>query len=285
MSSMYVINSRGDKELFSEQKLYNSVKRTALSDQLAEEIFDSVKKEIYPDIKTSEIFRKIKKKLSRKSKAGAARFNLKEGMRKLGPTGFPFERFAAEVLRSIGFDVKIGQHIPGRCLKDYEIDFIARKKGLVYVGECKYRNLSGDRVHQQDALANYARFQDILAGPYFKSGQYDNCAIKTILITNTKFTGNAFDYSSCVGVDLLGWRTPRNEGLEYLIEKHKLYPVTLLHSLKGYLKDILVSEELSLISDVAKINPEKFSAKFRVPAGHIRSLVEEARDLTEKFEA
>lgn len=279
MTSIYIVKSNGDKELFSEKKLYNSVKRVAIFDDETSKIFESVKKEIYPGIKTSEIFKKIKTLLRKNYKSGAMKFNIKEGMRKLGPTGFPFEKFIAEVFRKLGYQVKINQHIPGACIKDYEIDLIAKKENFIYLGECKYRNLAGDKVHQNDALANHARFQDILHGDYFKKEISDNYKMKTILITNTKFTNNAYDYSTCVGVDLLGWNTPMGNGLENLIAKHHLYPVTLLPSLKGYLKDILVSQEIMLVSDVIKIKPEIFSKKFNVPISSILLLIKEAESL------
>lgn len=282
MKDLYVINLRGERELFSEKKLLNSIKRVALSDKLAFEIFEAIKKEIYPEIKTSEIFRNIKRLLAQKNKVLAAKFNLKEGMRKLGPTGFLFEKFIGEIFEKLGFQVRINQYLPGHCVKEYEIDLVAQKKDLVYIGECKYKNLAGDMVSQNDALANYARFQDILRGPYFKRERYDNCKIKTILITNTKFTNNAFDYSSCIGVDLLGWNTPMGKGLDHLIAEHQLYPVTLLSSFKGYLRNILVSKQIMLISDVAKINPEKFSKEFKVPKKSISSLVREAQGLLER---
>jgi uncharacterized protein YmfQ (DUF2313 family) len=277
MSHIYIINSRGEKEIFSESKLYNSVKRVAISNDLAKEIFNSVKNEIYPGITTLEIFSKIKKLLHKSSKPGAMRFNLKDGMRKLGPTGFLFEKFIAEIFENLGYQVKIDQYLPGHCVKNYEIDLVAQKDDLVYVGECKYRNLAGEMVHQTDALANYARFQDILSGSYFKQEKYNNCKIKTILITNTKFTNNAYDYSSCMGIDLLGWNTPKDEGLQNIIDRHQLYPITLLSSLKGYLKDIMVSEEIMLVSDVLKINPEDFAKKFKLPVSSVLSLVKEAK--------
>ena len=191
-------------------------------------------------------------------------------------------KFIGEIFKKLGFEIKINQHIPGFCLDDYEIDFVAQKKDLIYVGECKYRNLPGDKVHIQDALANYARFLDILKGPYFTKKECRDCEIKTILVTNTKFTDKIINYASCVDVSLLGWKYPRNNGLEYLIEKHKLYPATILTSLKGYLKEILVSEKIMLIQDIVEINSRKFSEKFNIPQRYLLSLIEEARLLLGK---
>ena len=59
--------------------------------------------------------------------------------------------------------------------------------------ECKYRNLRKGKVHSRDALANYARFLDIQKGSFFK-----NKKMKSILVTNTKFTTKVIKYSKCV---------------------------------------------------------------------------------------
>lgn len=277
MAQVYVINSNGEKEPFSFQKTYRSARRVGASKKSAAEIAGIIEKEIYPGIKTSEIFRKVKKLLYRETPRAALRFNLKEGIRKLGPTGFPFEKFAAEIFKKLGFEIKINQFISGFCLADYEIDFTARKENLIYVAECKFRNCAGEVVHLGDVLANYARFLDILKGSYFAEEKNQNLRIETIMVTNTKFTGRAADYSSCAGVNLLGWRYPRNNGLEYLIEKYKLYPITILPSLKGYLEKIFVSEKMMMVQDVAKINPQEFSKKFKIPLKDLNFLIEEAR--------
>ena len=279
---MYVINSRGEKEPFSSQKAYRSAKRVGASTVLAGEIAEIIKKEAFPGIKTSDIFKRIKKLLSKKAPKSAIRFSLKEGMRKLGPTGFPFEKYVGGILKKRGFEVKINQYLPGFCIRSYEIDFLAQKDNLIYVGECKYRNFSGERVHSGNALANYARFLDILKGPCFKAKKYQNFKLKTMLITNTKFTSRTRDYSRCMGVELLGWRYPQNRGLEFLIEKEKLYPITILPSLKGYLKDIFVSERIMLAQNVLEINPQRFSKKFKVPIKYLESLIREAEILLKK---
>lgn len=281
VSLLYVVNSNGERERFSLQKVYRSVRRVSASQELARKIAKTIGKEAYSGIRTSEISEKIKKLLCQETPRSALRFNLKEGMRKLGPSGFPFEKFIGEVFKKLDFETKINQYIPGFCLTDYEIDLLAQKENLIYIGECKYRNFSGETVHLRDALANYARFLDILNGPYFKAKKYRNYKIKTILITNAKFTAQAIRYSYCKDIELLGWKRPKNQGLEYLIEKNNLCPITILPSLKGPLKDVFVSEEIMLVQDVAKINPQKFSEKFKISPRYLYPLVGEAKLLIE----
>ena len=273
---------RRQLKLFSLQKIYKSARRVGADKELARKIVKSIEKEAYPGIKTSKIFKKVKKLLRREIPRAAIRFNLKDGMRKLGPTGFPFEKFIGEIFKKMGFETKINQYLPGLCIKSYEIDFLARKGNLIYVGECKYRNTAGERVHSKDTLANYARFLDILRGPYFKSKKYRNFKTKTMMVTNTKFTSRAIDYSLCAGTALLGWKYPKNKGLEHLIEKEKFYPITILPSLRGYLKDIFISEKIMLVEDVLKIDSQKLAKKFKIPIKRFEPLIKEARILLEK---
>jgi len=63
---------------------------------------------------------------------------------------------------------------------------------------------------------DYARFLDIIQGPYFKSAGYKNFTVKSMMVTNTKFTDRILDYARCVGTELLGWNYPRTGGWSIL---------------------------------------------------------------------
>lgn len=281
MASLFVINARGKKEPFSFKKVYRSAKRAGAFSKTARRVAEIIRKEAYPGIKTSEIFRRIKELLRRKAPEAALKFNIKEGMRKLGPTGFPFEKYAGEILKNLGYRVKINQFLPGKCVRSYEIDFVAEKGKTVYIGECKYRHHFGDIVHSQDALANYARFLDISEGKRFKSAKYKNREIKTMLVTNTKFSNRSIAYCRCVGTELLGWNYPEGRGLGYIIGEGKLYPVTILPALKKYIKKAFVEKEIMLAKDVLKVDPEKFARKHKIQLKHLKSLISQAKILLE----
>ncbi|HUW71880.1 MAG TPA: hypothetical protein VMV66_01650 [Candidatus Humimicrobiaceae bacterium] len=279
MASLFVINARGEKEPFSFQKVYRSAKRAGAFSKIARKIAETIEKEAYPGMKTLEIFGRIKKMLGREAPGVALKFNIKEGMRKLGPTGFPFEKYVGEILKNLGYEVKINRFLPAKCVRSYEIDFVAEKGKTIYVGECKYRQDFGDIINSQDALANYARFLDISRGNYFKSPKYKNREIKTMLVTNTKFSGKSIAYCRCVGVELLGWNYPENRGLEYLIGREKLYPVTILPALKKYIKKAFVEEKTILAKDVLEIDPEKFARKHKIQLRQLQSLISQAKIL------
>jgi len=269
----FVINSQGEEEPFSFKKVYQSARKVGASKFLAKKIAETIEGEAYPGMKTAEIYKRVKELLEREVPGAAMRYSLKKGMRRLGPTGFPFEKYIGEILLKNGFMVKLNQHIPGLCCR-YEIDFLAEKDNLFYIGECKYHNLPGERVHLNVALANYARFLDITNGSFFK-----NLKTKSLLVTNTKFTAEVIQYSKCVDVKILGWNYPRDKGLEYLIDSQKLYPVTILPSFKGRLVDVFSKKRMMLAQDVLKIQAKKFARKNKISEEELMSLVKEAEIL------
>jgi len=273
MALIHVVNSSREKEPFSLKKVYRSARRVGASKSLARKIAKTIEKEAYPGIKTSEIFQKVRKMLRREKPRAALRFNLKKAMKKLGPTGFPFEKYIGAIFLKKGFKVKLNQFIQGFCCR-YEIDFTAQKGNLLYIVECKYRNLPGAKVDSEVALANYARFLDIEKGE-----KNSNLQIKSLIVTNNKFTTKAIKYSTCVGVELLGWNYPRNKGLEYLIDSQKLYPITILPSLDRYLAKVFAEKKMMLVRNILKIDITKFTKEIKTSERHLKQLVKEAEIL------
>jgi Holliday junction resolvase len=276
MRKKYVINSRGEKEPFSKKKVFNSCRRSGASRKLAEEISKKIQKTIYSGIETSEIFRLVKLLLSENSPELVMRVSLREAMRKLGPSGFDFEKYIAKIFYKNGFEVTLNVHVPGLCISSYEIDFLAKKRKLVYLGECKYHRGVGDRVDLKIALADYARFLDIKKGEYFKG-----YTLRNIIVTNAKFTSELVKYSRCTGTELLGWRYPRRKGLERFIEKSKLYPITVLPSLKGYLKKTFAEKGIILIQDLLDVDAEMLAESLKLQKEEVENLVSEAKMLLE----
>jgi len=256
MEGLYVTNKRGEKEPFSFKKLYQGIRNCGASKEISLEIASQIQKEIFPGISTQAIYQRAFELLLEKSPKSAIRFNLKRAIEKLGPTGFPFEKFIARVFETKGFEVKVNQIIPGFCVQ-YEIDFVAKRENLVYIGECKFHSLPGGRVDLQVALANFARFLDIKNGKFLNS----NLEYKSILVTNTKFTQEAISYSRCVGVELLGWKYPLERGLEKEIEENKLFPITILPSVSPDLGKILIDNKIVLVKDVFSPEFEKLKIK------------------------
>jgi hypothetical protein len=276
MEKIYVINLRGEKELFSLRKVFNSARRAGASEKLAQEIALKIQKQAFPGIKTSEIFKKAKELLRRSDKSSGLRFSLKEAIRKLGPSGFPFEKYIGDIFLIQGFEVFLNQKIKGRYAK-HEIDFLAKKNKFLYIGECKFRIHPGERIDLGIILAIYARFLDLKQGNYFE--KFKGYNIKPILVTNAKFSSQAKRYSQGVGIELLGWNYPVNKGLEIIVESKKLYPITILPSLTNYLMEIFVAQGMMIVRDILKIDVKKFCQENKIKQDKILSLINEAKIL------
>lgn len=273
---IYINNIQGERELFSLSKVYKSAKRVGATNQEAKKIAAIIEQEIYPGIKTTEIFSKVREMLEAKDQKSVMRFNLREAMRKMGPTGYSFEKYAGEIFKSMGYKVKLNLYIPGKCVT-YEIDFLAEKDNFVYIGECKYHKEPEGKVDLQVALANCARFHDILA-----TGKFAGKEVKSILVTNTKLTSEAIRFSECKDIDLLGWRYPREQGLEYLIESRNLYPLTILPSFSGRLSESLANHKTMLVKNVLEMRDTEFPEKKEFYAEGFDKLVKEAEVLLKK---
>lgn len=274
MEPIKVINYQEEKENFSPKKIYESCIRSGASKEIAREITQEIKNNAYDGITTGEIADSVKRLLAVKTQKSSIRFSLKEAMRKLGPSGFDFEKFIVAVLEENGFEVQINKMVPGLCIPSYEIDFVADKEGVRRIGECKYHSCPGERVDLKVALYNQARFIDITKNPAFK-----NINLKAMLVTNAKFTSETINYSECNNVELLGWRYPKEGGLEKLIEDHNLYPITILPSFKKDFKTSFADNQIMLAKDLLNTAPKQISQQTGIHIRFINQLVEEANIL------
>ncbi len=276
---IYVINSLKEKEPFSANKVYNSAIRIGADKKLAEKITETIKSEAYPGIRTYKIFERIKEILFNQNPGLAIKFSLKEGMRRLGPTGFPFEKYIGEIFLREGYDVKLNQQISGKCL-DYEVDFLASNSGEVLIGECKFRNKPEEGiVHSNDVLYHYAKFEDIINNSLFIKKNGKGKIIKTILVTNAKFSRAAIKFAECKSISLLGWRYPPAEGLEKIIDKKNLYPITSLPSLGSSLAQIFSKRKIMLVEDLLNLDAKKFSEEEKVDENFIIEAKKEAKNV------
>lgn len=275
-SLIKVIKYNGEIEPFSVKKVYNSAMRAGASSSLAKEISREIEKEVYQNITTAEIFKRIRNRLKKENLQLAMRFSLKDAMKKIGPAGFVFEDFVRRVLSYYEMRMEPSMIIRGKC-SQYEIDFLAFKDELVYLGECKYRNKSGDKVDVNVCLKSFAILDDVK-----NSGRFKDKSVNFLIVTNAQFTDEAIRYSSCKGLELLGWNYPKDEGLEDMIEAKKLYPITILPSFKGYLAEVLKKERVMLVSDVFSLNIEKFGKRVNIPKKQLESLRKEAEILIDK---
>ncbi|MEK7159962.1 MAG: restriction endonuclease [Patescibacteria group bacterium] len=237
-----VIKANGEKEAFSEDKLKESIKRAGIPSNLQQEVIAHVKLKLYEDIPTSEVYKHITEFLGKEPHL-KSRYSLKQAIMDLGPTGYPFEDYVAEILKAKGYVTQVRSILTGKCV-NHEIDVIAEKENLEkLLIEAKFHNTSGIRTDVHVSLYTKARFDD-LKDKY----KFD----KAYLFTNTKITSDALSYALCTNMGIVSWSYPQNESLRDLIEKFKLYPITIIDSLSQTQKQTLLENHIVLVRDICK---------------------------------
>jgi len=274
----YVINLAGQKEPFSWEKVFSSAQRAGSSKELAKKIADEISLLAYPGISTALIHEEVLKRLRENEPRAGIRFSLKKAIQRLGPTGFPFEKYVGALFENQGWQVFLNQHLKGYCLT-YEIDFLAEKGKKVLIGECKFRHaLAKQKIPSKIILENYAKFLDLEKGEFFKIPAFPKKEISFILVTDAKFTHRTQKFARCYRLELLGWRYPQDRGLEYLIESQNLYPVTILPSLDDDLARQCFEEKIILVKDLLKKWPN-FTRKVKISSQEATTIFEEAKTL------
>ncbi|MBI4100718.1 restriction endonuclease [Candidatus Microgenomates bacterium] len=226
--SINVVKASGEIEPFSEEKVRASLRRAGADNNLTSQLVSHVKGELYNGIPTKVIYSHIFDLLRKEKSRLSSRYNLKEAIMQLGPTGFPFEKFVAGILGFSGYSCEVGKIVRGKCVA-HEIDVAAQKDNERLMIECKYHNQPGAKTDIKTALYVYARFLDVQES--FNQGW---------LVTNTKATTDARVYAECVGLKLISWDWPPENSLRFLIEKSGLHPITALNFLdEGEKKDLL----------------------------------------------
>jgi Holliday junction resolvase len=162
----------------------------------------------------------------------------------LGPTGYPFEQFVAQVLAHNGFEVSVGQVVQGRCVT-HEVDVIATNDTTQYIVECKYYNSQGKYANVKVPLYIRSRVNDIIEYRE-KLHDYKNIRFSGWIVTNTRFTEDAMNYGRCAGLNMLSWSIPRGKGLKDMVEKAGVYPVTVITSLNKKQKEYILSKDIVL---------------------------------------
>lgn len=162
----------------------------------------------------------------------------------LGPSGFPFEDFIAEIFKSKGYTAITGQHVQGHCV-EHEVDVVAYNENKLIMCEAKFHNELGMRSDLKVALYVKARFDDLYEKEYTEYGGARKLD-EGWLITNTKFTATALDYGMCNGLHMVSWNFPAKGNLQDLIEDADLHPITCLRSLKQHQIKELISQNVVL---------------------------------------
>lgn len=250
-----VMKESGELEGFDSGKLLESLERSGIMPETAEDVLRKISPLLRPRIPTREIYKLVRGKLGTLER-GRMRYALKRAIFDLGPTGYPFEKYVARILVANGYTVKVGVIVQGRCVR-HEVDVVARRGKERFMVECKFHINPGIYSNVKTALYIHSRFQDIKRAER-KRGRKSDFS-RGMLVTNTRFSTDATDYARCVGLKAIGWKYPRAESLERMIDKSKVYPVTVLPGLGRRAVRALLGGDIILASDLAGLRAEEIA--------------------------
>lgn len=244
---MEILKADGTRESFNEHKLDSSLKKAGANATQRAHVIEIIKKEIVPEMRTQDIYRKAFELLREYDDPIAAKYSLRRAVFSLGPTGFPFEDFLGKVFESEGYTTKRRLMIKGTCVT-HEIDLAAYSPDHSFVAEAKFHSHQGIKSDLQTVLYSRARFLDLESKRICED---DTCGIISYyVITNTKFTSEAIKYAECVGLNLLSWNYPHDASLRFMIERSKLYPITVLTDLSIAHKEMLLRSGIILCDEL-----------------------------------
>lgn len=275
MTQITIIKANGERETFELDKLRASLLHSGATEEAAENVMALILPELHDDMTTNDIYKRAFDILKKTNKPVARSYSLRRAVMDLGPTGFPFEDFVAEILKVKGFKCKTRQTMLGGCVP-HEVDVVAYNDKKFIIIEAKFHNELGTKSDLKVALYTKARFDDLKEN-VFNYGGTNRHITDGWLVTNTKFSSTAIHYGVCKDLTMIGWNYPEKGNLQDMIESETLHPITCLLSLSFANKKILLGERVVLCSDIKK-NP-KLLNQFLGNTFNINPVVKEINEL------
>ena len=238
----------GEIEEFNVEKLKTSLRRSKASESEIDEIAENILPTLYDGMPSKEIYKKAFAMLKKQNRTSASKYSLKRAILDLGPTGFPFERLIGALLSHHGFTTQVSVILQGECVT-HEVDVLAEKDGNTYTVECKFHTDFRTASNVQVPLYINSRFLDIQKR-WNKDPEKASHLKQGWLVTNTRFTPDAINYGKCVGLQLLSWDYPQNNGLKQNVDKYALYPITTLTTLNKREKDLIIENNIILTKEL-----------------------------------
>ncbi len=274
---MKVVKHSGDIVDFNPIKLKQSLLKSGASKGLVETVLEAINKEIYHGISTKQIYKMAFALLKKASNSHAARYNLKESIRLLGPAGFFFEKYIARLFASEKYQTQTNLILQGKCVS-HEIDVLVKKEQVVSMVECKFHMGKDTNSDVKVPMYILSRFNDL------KEKQYAVFAGKEFIsscwiVTNNRFTSDAIAFAKCSGLNLLSWDYPENNNLRTKIDDSFLYPVTCLTTLSLDEKEKLLILDVILVKEI--INHSELLGKIGLSPNRIKNVLKEASALCE----
>lgn len=272
---MKIVKHSGDIVDFNPTKLKQSLLKSGASQLVVETILQTIKKEIYEGISTKQIYKMAFSLLKKTSHSHAARYNLKEAIRLLGPAGFFFEKYIARLFAAEHYITLTNLTLEGKCVS-HEIDVLIKKDQVISMIECKFHLGKDANSDVKVPLYILSRFNDLKERRHAIFTEKDSIS-KCWIVTNNRFTLDAIAFAKCSGLSLLSWNYPENNNLKTKNDDNFLYPVTCLTTLSLAEKEKLLILDVILVKEI--INNSYSLERIGLSSNRIKNVLKEASEL------
>jgi Restriction endonuclease len=272
---MKIVKHSGDIVDFIPAKLKQSLLKSGANTRVVDTILQTINKEIYEGISSKQIYKMAFGLLKKASNSHAARYNLKEAIRLLGPAGFFFEKYIARLFAAEHYETKTNLILQGKCVS-HEIDVVIRKDQVISMVECKFH--MGKDINSDVKVPMYilSRFNDLKERKHAIFSGKESIS-KCWIVTNNRFTSDAITFAKCSGLSLLSWNYPENNNIKTKNDNNYLYPITCLTTLSLAEKEKLLILDVILVNEI--INNSSYLERIGVSSNRIKNVLKEASEL------
>ena len=267
-----VTKGDGTSQLYDRGKVLRTCGKMGSTREIAEVIADKIETKIYDGIKTDKILRMILTLLYKHRPAINLLVHLKKALSLMKPAP-EFEQFVRILMSNHGYGVTPNRIVRGKCV-EHEIDAIAQKGDVTYIVEVKHHSNYHTPTSLDTVRISRAVFEDITEGS--ELGLNDIKVDKAMVVSNTKFSGQALQYAECRGISHIGWNTPPGHNLPTMIEEKNLYPITWLKGLDAATKRKLLSCGVIFVKELVERNPRELAEETGIEKRVLEKMIENA---------
>ncbi len=272
---MKIRKHSGELEAFDAGKLRQSMLRSGAGQGLVEDIVSAIQAQLRPNMSTRQIYKTAFRMLKGSSAASAARYNLREAIRLLGPAGFYFEKYVGRIFADHGYSTRTNITLQGRCVS-HEIDVALQGNDGIGIVECKFHSRRESASDVKVPMYILSRYNDLKSRPHKIFGDEDHISSCRI-VTNNRFTADAIAFAGCSGLEVLSWDYPPGKNLRSMNDGRNLYPVTAMTTLTMAEKEFLLRSDFILARE---LSAESGALEhLEMPPGRIQRILEEASAL------
>lgn len=270
-----VTKANGTRETFAKWKVVRTCLRMGATEETAQAIADEIESRLYNGITTRRILRMIYSRLKKHKPVMKLQTDLRRSLSLLRSAP-DFERYIQLLLSEHGYEVTSNQIIRGRCVEN-EVDAVASKNGKTCIVEVKHHYKYHTPTSLDISRISRAVFEDLTEG--HQLGLNNHKIDYAMIVCNTKLSEHAKRYANCRGITHISWSSPPNQDLQTLIEKKKLYPITILKSLNVRTRNKLTSNGVILLKQLIERNATELRRQTGISKEKLRSLVNDARTI------